>query len=604
MSRRWAPGFAALLGAFLVAALGASAQPAESGGAAEEASSPATPAGDASSESKPNVLVVMTDDQPYGAERYMPNVQRLARRGATFENAYVSFPICCPARATFLTGQYAHNHGVKSNFGINGGGFENFDDQDNALPVWLQDAGYNTAFVGKYLNEYGAGDPTLIPPGWDDWHGLVDYSTYNYFNWTINDNGDLHTYGDPDYSDALIELADSGVETDIDSPAEGLAMALRIFQPFEYFGAADQDDYQVDVTGRIADESLQELAGDDDPFFLYFSPIASHREGDFEGIGGARTGRPEPDPRPPERYEDTFDDVSLPGDPSFNEADVSDKPETVSGRDSLDPETIEDLTETYRGQLGALRAADDALGEMLRTLRRAGELDDTLIVYTTDQGFYQGQHRIAFDKYIPYEPAIQIPLVVAGPGVPRNRVVTEPVYNHDLAPTILDAAGAEAGREEDGVSLLPALHGEELPERALLLEALAPALPFEIGNEVFDKQVPFHGVRTERWKYIDWSYGAEELYDLREDPYELENLAEDPGHAEVKADLATLADDLRGCSGDGCLGLADVGDPGDTVLAPAGHRTPGRATGIVILAALAVAAAAAGISLTRRLRSA
>jgi N-acetylglucosamine-6-sulfatase len=582
---RGAPGFAALLGAFLVAAVGASAQPAEPGAA------------------QPNVLVVMTDDQPYGDERYMPNVRRLQRQGTTFTNAYVSFPICCPARATFLTGQYAHNHGVKSNFGITGGGFENFDDQDDTLPVWLQDAGYNTAFIGKYLNEYGAADPTLIPPGWDDWHGLVDYSTYNYFNWTINNNGSLRTYGDPEYAEAVIELAETGVEQDLGSPAEGLAMALRIFQPFEYFGSEDPDDYQLDVTGRIADDSLRALAADDQPFFLYYAPIAAHREGDFEGIGGVRTGRPEPDPRPPLRYEDTFDDVGLPQDPSFNEADVSDKPETVSERDLIDDETIEELTETHRGQLGSLLAADDWLGRMLRTLRRAGELDDTLIVYTTDQGFFQGQHRIDFDKYIPYEPAIHIPLVVSGPGVPQGEVVDEPVYSHDLAPTIVDAAGADAGREQDGVSLLPSIQGEELPERALLLEALAPALPFEIGNEVFDHQVPFHGVRTERWKYIDWSFGAEELYDLREDPYELENLAGEPGHAEVQARLAALADDLRGCSGRGCLGIDDAGEPGDVVLAPATHREPGRAAGVVILAALGIAGLAGGISLTRRVRA-
>jgi arylsulfatase A-like enzyme len=578
-----------LLGAFLLTAAGAAAQPAE----------PTEGGGD-----QPNVIVVMTDDEPYGDAKHMPNFQRLARRGTEFTNAHVSFPICCPARATFLTGQYAHNHGVKSNFEVNGGGFGNFDDQENTLPVWLQDAGYATAFVGKYLNEYGATDPTLVPPGWDDWHGLVDYSTYNYFNYAINNNGEVEYHGDRDYAEDLIALARMGVEQQPDSPAEGLAAALEIFQPLEYFGSADQADYQLDVTNEIANESLRSLIADDSPFFLYYAPIAAHREGDFESVGGVRTGRPEPDPRPPERYEDTFDDVPLPRDPSFDEADVSDKPETVSGRDRLDEETIETLTEMHHGQLGSLLAADDGVGQMLDTLREAGELDDTLIVYTTDQGFFLGQHRITFDKYIPYEPAIHIPLVIAGPGIPRGEVVREPVYNHDLAPTIVDAAGAEAGREQDGVSLIPRMRGEELPERALLLEALAPALPFEIGNEVFDRQEPFHGVRTEDWKYIAWTSGDEELYDLRNDPHELENLAGDPDYADDQERLAALADDLRGCAGDGCLGLGDAAGGGGEPLTPADHRVPGRATGFLIGAALLIAAAAGIVSVARRRRAA
>jgi arylsulfatase A-like enzyme len=193
---------------------------------------------------------------------------------------------------------------------------------------------------------------------------------------------------------------------------------------------------------------------------------------------------------------------------------------------------------------------------------------------------------------------------MAGPGIPRGEVIDEPVYNHDLAPTILDAVGAEPGREQDGVSLLPAMRGDDLPERALLLEALAPALPYEIGNEVFDRQLPFHGVRTPNWKYIDWSSGDEELYDLREDPYELENLAADSGYADEKQRMSALADDLRGCAGSGCLGLGAEAGGGGEALTAAEHRVPGRATGFVIGGALLVAAGAWAVSLARRRRPA
>ncbi len=569
-------------------------------GAALALAAPAASAQQGRADGPPNVLVVMTDDETYRDAQLMPNFRRLERAGTTFTNAFASYPICCPARATFLTGQYAHNHGVKGNFFATGGGFDSFREQGNTLPVWLQEAGYETAFVGKYLNEYGGRDPELVPPGWDDWHGLVDFSTYNYFNWAINENGTLRYHGDRDYVDALIELAHAAATDRIDSPTEGVALVLELFEPFEYTGTEEERDYSPDVTGRIANRALTRMAAGERPFFLYYAPIASHNESDFEEVGGIREIAPSPDPRPPARYAHTYDDLPLPRDPSFDEEDVSDKPEGVRGRDRLSEETIEELTENNRGRLGSLRAADDALGRMLATLARAGELDNTIVIYTTDQGYLQGQHRIDDNKYIPYEPSIQVPLVIAGPGVPRGEVVEELVGAHDLTPTIVDAAGAKAGRQADGVSLLPRLGGEPLPDRDLLLEALAPEVQFEIGNEIVDAHVPYYGVRTERYKYIRWSFGDEELYDLARDPYELENLAADPGAQELKARLAARAAALRACAGSGCI------DPGS---APAGevepvveHRQVGLATMISLFAALLVAALAACVAALRRLR--
>lgn len=551
--------------------------------------------------SRPNVLVVMTDDQTYRDAQRMPNFKRLARRGTEFTNAFASYPICCPSRASFLTGQYAHNHGVKGNFFATGGGFDSFAGQDNTLPVWLQDAGYETAFVGKYLNEYGGRDPELVPPGWDDWHGLVDFSTYNYFNWAINDNGTVRYHGDREYIDALIELARASSTAAVDNPVAGIALVLELFEPIEDTGSREEKNYQPDVTGRIADRSLRRLVRSERPFFLYYSPIAAHNESDFEEVGGIREVAPSPDPRPPARYAETYDDVPLPTDPSFDEEDVSDKPETVSGRERIDSETLEELTENNRGRLGALRAADDALGRMLATLRRTGTLDETLVIYTTDQGYLQGQHRIDDNKYIPYEPSIHIPLVITGPGVPAGERVDELVVLHDLTTTIVDVADARAGREADGVSLLPRLRGEPLPDRDVLLEALAPEVEFEIGNEVVDAQVPFYGIRGERYKYVRWSFGDEELYDLRRDPFELENLADDPAAAGLRERLAARAESLRACAGSGCV------DPGSAPSGPVEpvveHRRIGAATALAVLAALALAGLAGGVAIVRRVRA-
>ena len=564
--------------------------------AATAPAAPAAPGG------PPNVIVVMTDDVTYDQMQLMPNFRRLERMGATFTNAFASYPLCCPARATFLTGQYAHNHGVKSNFYSTGGGFEGLEGQDNTLPVWLQDAGYETAFVGKYLNEYGGRDRELIPPGWNDWNGLIDYSTYNYFNWAINRNGKVEYHGDRDYIESLIELAEATSTDRADSPTQGLAMGVEIFDPVEDFGSEDQEDYQVDATGRIADESLAQLAEGEDPFFLYYAPIAAHRETDYEEVGGIRDVPLTTDPRPPERYEDTYDDVELPRDPSFDEADVSDKPKTVNGRASLDAETIDRIERDNRGALGALRAADDGVGNLLDTLEEAGKLEDTIVVYTTDQGFMQGQHRIDDHKYIPYEPSIHIPLAMAGPGIPAGEKVTDLVAAQDITATIVDAAGAEAGRELDGVSLLPSLEGSEpLPQRDILLEALAPIVEFEIGNEAIDAQVPYYGLRTERYKYIDWSFGDEELYDLREDPYELENLADDPELAGVKERLAARAEALRACAGEECVKPGSA--PAAQVEPPIEQTDAGQAMAFTVLAALFVALAAGGVRLYRTVRS-
>ena len=409
---------------------------------------------------KPNVVVVTTDDWTLRIASRMPNFRRLARLGTTFANAFVSYDLCCPARTTFLTGQYAHNHGVRSNFFLNRGGFRSFRTAGNSLPVWLQRAGYRTAFAGKYLNEYGSTAPRQIPPGWDDWHGLIDYSTYNYFNWAINENGRVNYHGDRKYADALIAFARAGVQGRIRSVRDALAVMNRVFKPVDYYGLARERDYQVDVVGRIADQALRRLigagaarssGGSGKPFFLWYTPIAAHKEGDFERVAGLRPGPAQAvDPRPPARYAHTFDSVGPPSDPSIDEADVSDKPASVRDRPLMSPDVVAGIRRNERGRLGAARAADDAIGRLLDTLTRAGELDDTLFVYTTDQGYLQGQHRIPDNKYFAYEPGIHIPMVMAGPGVPRGRTVRDLVFNHDLAPTIVDAAqcplGARDGR--------------------------------------------------------------------------------------------------------------------------------------------------------------
>src|SRR3954469_8106362 len=156
---------------------------------------------------RPNILVVMTDDQAKADVSKMPNVKRLlAKRGNTFADAIDFFPLCCPSRATFITGQYAHNHGVAGNFYPFG--WYGMKHRANILPAWLQSAGYRTALIGKWLNGYGARDAHgEVPAGFNTWRGLLDVSAYDYYNYVMNQNGTLKTWGDADFAKKLVQFA-------------------------------------------------------------------------------------------------------------------------------------------------------------------------------------------------------------------------------------------------------------------------------------------------------------------------------------------------------------------------------------------------------------
>ncbi|HYH61310.1 MAG TPA: sulfatase-like hydrolase/transferase, partial [Solirubrobacterales bacterium] len=257
---------------------------------------------------QPNIVVVMTDDQTLASMSVMPKVERLlAERGVEFTNSFVSNPECCPSRATYLTGQYSHNNGVLRNNSPNGG-YPALDGL-RTLPVWLQRADYFTAHIGKYLNQYGVFDPTEIPPGWTEWYGSVDFSTYWMYGYTLNENGTLVTYG----------------ERETEEPAN----------------------YQTDVYAARAAEVIARQAPEEDPFFLSVAPLAPHPE-----VWPANSDIPPfPNPRPAPRHSDAFATAPLPRPPSFNERNVSDKPEAIRDLKRLNPLLIALARERHRSQL-------------------------------------------------------------------------------------------------------------------------------------------------------------------------------------------------------------------------------------------------------------
>jgi len=470
----------------------------------------------AATASRPNIVVFMTDDETVAELRGMPNTRALLeRRGVRFDRSYVSYPVCCPSRATYLTGQYAHNHGVMGLYPPTGG-YGRFDKR-NALPVWLHNAGYHTAHLGKFLNGYGDQEAADVPPGWSDWHATVDYSTYKMWGYTMNDNGRMHTYG-------------------------------RTFEENPRL-------YQTDVLAGKAAAIVKRQAGRPEPLFLSLNFLAPHHEARSIQRKTHWLVRPAP------RHRHAFASAPLARTASFNEADMSDKPRFL--RRHTHPLTRADIgaiQRDARARRAALLAADDGVKRVVNAVRRAGELDNTYFIFTSDNGYMQGEHRVRSGKMLPYEPSTRVPLIIRGPGIPARRVSRELVANIDLAPTILQLAGATASKQVDGRSLLPFAHDPtRRTKRAILHETggqryVGPAEQDERTNarRPMKRVLTYHAIRTSRWLYVRWHDGSRELYDLRTDPDELRSLHAGRAHRHVRHVLARRLHVLASCAGDSC----------------------------------------------------
>jgi|RhiMethySRZTD1v2_1073278.scaffolds.fasta_scaffold23467_3 N-acetylglucosamine-6-sulfatase len=450
---------------------------------------------------RPNIVLITSDDQRSTDLGVMDALQsRLVRLGTSFQFNYSSYPLCCPSRASILTGQYAHNHGVMGNEPPHGG-FEKFNDS-STVATWLQAAGYNTLFLGKYLNRYGVTDPHYIPPGWTDWRASIDPSTYNYRGTKLNVNG-----------------------TTVNHSGE----------------------YQTDVFASISEDLIATYASDDKPFFLWACYVAPHNGAPIEPDDPQAT---DPNtaigtPAVPNRYRNAMAGTKLTRDASFNEADVSDKPAHIQALTQMSTTEIGWVRESNQQRLEALMALDDAIDRTLNALAAAGELANTLIIYTSDNGFFLGEHRKRTGKILPYEPSVRVPLIIRGPGVPRGVTRTQPVATVDLAATIADAANVTPGLPADGTSLLPLVADPAVGTgRAILLEA---------GPRTATSAVRFYtAIRTLRFLYAEYDTGERELYHLPTDPAQTVNVADSP---DFQADQQRLADRLHAienCTGTTC----------------------------------------------------
>ena len=434
---------------------------------------------------RPNIIVIMTDDQPVDTVEYMPTVREvLMKNGIYFKNVFTTTPICCPSRASILTGLYAHNHEVYNNRPPNGS-VTKFKD-DSTIAVWLKEAGsgYSTGYYGKYLNGYGdIITSEYIPPGWDQWWVLSGHSGPPfkfYYNYTMSNNGQA------------------------------------VFFP------ASKANFSADVITYNAVNFINQARNQ--PFLLFVGYYNPH------------------DPHiPAPRHKDTFrkdSGIAVPRTPNFLEADISDKPVFLSEVETFTPEGYDQI---YLKVLRSLLSVDDGVAEILNALKLAGVADKTVIVYTSDNGLSVGQHRW-LGKNCPYEDCIRVPFIVYAPGMFEPRTETRMVANIDLAPTFAELAGVHAPDNINGSSLLPLLSDPSTPWRdSLLLEHW----PAEGGEEGSDNIPQYSGIRTENWKYVEYASGEMELYDLKNDPYELVNVANLPQFKDIQAQLKLKLGDLK-----------------------------------------------------------
>jgi N-acetylglucosamine-6-sulfatase len=476
--------------------------------------------------SKPNIIMFTTDDQTVRDMIAMPKTQSLiANAGANFLHAYVSMPLCCPSRVTVQTGQYAHNNHVMGNTPPQGG-YSVFNDK-NDLPVWLQRAGYRTVHIGKMPNGFGTEtNQTYVPPGWGpfptkgEFYGFIGPPS-SYTGFTLDENGVDKTYSPEDYSTTV--YADKAVEA--------------IDRNFTAFSSS--------------------------PLYMQVQFFAPH------------------DPATPEsKYENAFATTPLPIDPSFNEKNVKDKPGWIRVIRRFGPGLIAKIQTRYQHRLETLLSVDDAVEKIVNDLSARGELANTYLIFTSDNGFMQGQHRLHQGKFAPYEPSVQVPLFVRGPGIPAGGQPRAAVWNADITATILKIANAEPGLPQDGRSLLPYAQDPNLKStRPILLETGPPGATAEPGTPSaasagkrvhFSKYVKnldldhtaqisraivaprYRAIHTNRYVLVKYSNGNREMYDLAADPLEDHSIYKNSRYFPVRKYLLKKLSKLSGCAGGLC----------------------------------------------------
>jgi len=436
-------------------------------------SSPATTPGTSEPAQKtggpPNFVFVLTDDLSWNLVQYMPHVLAMQKTGTTLQNFYVVDSLCCPSRSAILTGQYPHNNGVFTNGGTDGGyqTFTNRNDQANTFGVALSKAGYQTGFMGKYLNGYLPTDQ--VPPGWDTWD--VAGNGYPEFNYTLNENGKQVHYG------------------------------------------KTPNDYLTDVLSGKASSFIDSATTTGKPFMLEVATFAPHKPS-----------------TPAPRDASLFPGLQAPRTAAFD-TPPSNAPPWEKAIPALTDKSKQQIDKEFALRVRSVQAVDDMIGHLEQELQAKGLSKDTYIVFSSDNGYHMGEYRLRPGKQTAFDTDIHVPLIVTGPGVPAGKQVSSMVSSVNLAPTFESLAGASVPPTSDGVSMAALWRGQPAPDdwpQAVLIEHHGPdATPHDPDKPSrFSGNPPsYEAVRTAHSLFVQYADGQREYYDTAADPNELHNLA-------------------------------------------------------------------------------
>ncbi|TPX30749.1 hypothetical protein SmJEL517_g05759 [Synchytrium microbalum] len=488
-----------------------------------------------STNKRPNIIFILTDDldQTMGSVRHLKAVQEhLVKGGTSFENHMVSQAICCPSRVSILRGQYSHNTNFTS---INPpfGGYERFLDlglHKSYLPLWMRDAGYQTAFIGKFINGFGLRNFFRVPPGWDAWEPLV-------LPW-------LYDYSQPVFS------RDGSIP--------------RVYPNLH------QTDVLAAKTYAMIRDALNPKRGNDKPLFFYVAPMAPHSAVSMPKINTPFTPMNNPEyralnfqkmvgrvsaPIPNPKYAYEYSELHVPRDiPSFNHGPDPKKPSWLKNIPVQDQAHVDNMDFWYRQRVRSVQSVDEMVQGIVDLLTELRELDNTYIFLTSDNGFHLGQWGLGAGKMTGYDSDIRVPMFVRGPGVKKNHKVHEPSTHHDVAPTILKLAGGPLYEQFDGKPMPVKDDIQTVSTEAHAVEFWDNAVREDAG--IIVPKNNYKGIRLlnkfgDSFYYSVWCTGEREFYNMTTDPHQMRNaIDEAPQHLLDRLD--GLMSVLKSCVGITC----------------------------------------------------